>query len=234
MMRNWKQQLKQEVKEVMQAACTAGIGHRFFFMGFLLCIVFLTAAVILMVDRPMLEFVKQIRPNLGTWGYFAWKVRKWGSGYDHLVFIGVPLLFAYFLKSKRLAKLALTAILAVLMATLVVNLVRVGTGRPRPRTHIKTQEADRLTGPSLRYAYQSFPSGHTASAFAGATALTVCAPVFGWPALLSATGVGISSCVSTSHYVSDIVAGAGIGILFGLAFGLGYRQRYGPGNAPER
>jgi len=224
--------LKQEIALVMRAACQAVRDHRVLFLALSLSMVLLTLIFVLVVDEPLFEYLQKIRPDLGVLRSLARRFRKWGRGYDHLLFIGVPLVFAIILKSKPLGRLVLTAIVATLLAAIAVNIVRVGSGRPRPSARIKTQEADRLTGPSLRYAYQSFPSGHTASAFAGATALIVCSPVLGVIPVLSAICVGGSSWISASHYVADVFAGASIGILFGLAFGLGFRRRGGLGNMP--
>jgi len=66
---------------------------------------------------------------------------------------------------------------------------------------------------------QSFPSGHTASAFAGATFLQ---RRYGWsygvPAYAIASFVGYSRVEARRHYTSDVIAGAAIAIAGNLVF----------------
>lgn len=63
-------------------------------------------------------------------------------------------------------------------------------------------------------AYNSFPSGHTATAFLGAELVRL---EYGWgygaAAYAVAAGVGALRVYHSRHWVSDVLAGAGIGIL---------------------
>jgi len=61
----------------------------------------------------------------------------------------------------------------------------------------------------------SFPSGHTMAAFAVSTVLALHFPALA-PALgVVALSIGASRVVLGLHYVSDVVAGALLGTLFG-------------------
>ena len=63
----------------------------------------------------------------------------------------------------------------------------------------------------------SFPSGHTANAFAGATMLAIeYGEHYKWVPYASyafATGIGIMRMANNKHYISDVLFGAGLGIL---------------------
>jgi PAP2 superfamily protein len=82
----------------------------------------------------------------------------------------------------------------------------------------------------------SFPSGHTASAFATATVLQ---EHFGWkagiPAYALAGFVGASRMASNKHYMSDVLIGAGIGIAAGRTVSLRLGgEKFALGAAPTQ
>jgi len=78
----------------------------------------------------------------------------------------------------------------------------------------------------------SFPSGHTAAAFAVAPVL---ARRFGWlaalPAYAFATSTALGRMEDRKHYLSDVVVGAGIGTAIGLAVA---SARHSAAPEPER
>lgn len=80
----------------------------------------------------------------------------------------------------------------------------------------------------------SFPSGHTASTFATATVLQ---RHFGWktgvPAYAFATYVGAARMAADKHHLSDVILGAGIGLVAGRSVTVGVgRQQFDLGVAP--
>lgn len=145
---------------------------------------------------------------------------------------GVALLFAvalfvYLFRDRREAlRLALTVAAALLAAGGVNRIVKVEVNRPRPQMVIPgTHKVDQdLT-------QYSFPSGHTASAFAGATVLAGAIPGAAPYAFAFAALVGFSRVYVGAHFPSDVLGGAPIGILFGL---LSVRWIWRRGRRPRR
>ena len=63
----------------------------------------------------------------------------------------------------------------------------------------------------------SFPSGHTASAFAGAAAILIHSRRWGAVAMVYAALVGVSRLYLCVHWPTDVVAGALIGVAVAFA-----------------
>jgi undecaprenyl-diphosphatase len=106
--------------------------------------------------------------------------------------------------------LVLTA-LAVFGADLLANGLKLLTDRPRP--YIANPDQDPLTRAVLEV---SFPSGHAATAFAGATALVRFLPRRAVPLYLLAAAIAWSRVYVGVHYVSDVIVGAALGVVTAL------------------
>ena len=107
---------------------------------------------------------------------------------------------------------------AVSLAGACVQLVKHVVGRARPNlvhdtTHFYGPLGILNDGPPV--AIDSMPSGHTAAAFAMATALTWRWPRgrYGWYVL--AAGVGAARVLVDRHFLSDVVLGALLGAVVG-------------------
>jgi membrane-associated phospholipid phosphatase len=108
------------------------------------------------------------------------------------------------------AKLGATAL--VVSAALTETTKRL-VGRVRPDSG---PDSGDFTGPGWKdNTFQSFPSGHTAGAFALATVLADRHPRQKWLYYTLATGVAFARVRKSAHYPSDVLAGAGLGIYAG-------------------
>lgn len=120
--------------------------------------------------------------------------------------------------SPRLTALGSDLLQAQLVTQSVVQTLKFSVQRPRP------DGSNRL----------SFPSGHTASSFATATVLQ---QHFGWkagvPAYAFATYVGAARMAADKHHLSDVLMGAGIGLVAGRSVTMDVGgQRFDLGLAP--
>jgi membrane-associated phospholipid phosphatase len=122
--------------------------------------------------------------------------------------------------NPKLASLGGDLVRAQLLSQTIVQATKFAVGRERP------------DGSNSH----SFPSGHSASAFATATVLQ---RHLGWkagvPAYAFAGFVATSRMASTRHYLSDVLVGAGVGIAAGrtVTVHMG-RQQFDLGAAPTR
>ena len=121
------------------------------------------------------------------------------------------------------------AMLHSLEAVVVTDVVTTGikwtAGRARPYVDTNNPHNFMLFRGLKSDAYQSFPSGHTSTAFAMATALTAEASYWrpgqkwlvGGVTYSLATLTGISRIYNNMHWSSDVVGGAAIGTITALA-----------------
>ena len=122
------------------------------------------------------------------------------------------LLFLAFRKSRKHAAMAgLFVAGAVAVSGLVVDLLKFVLGRARPSLYFERglYGFDLLHGVHAR---QSFPSGHAATAFSAALALALLFPRHRWACVAAAAVVAASRVILEQHYVSDVIAGAGLGV----------------------
>jgi membrane-associated phospholipid phosphatase len=112
-------------------------------------------------------------------------------------------------RGRRAALEGLTAIgVGSASANLLLKQLAV---RPRPERAVDAVSGRQVVMP----ASSSFPSGHTVSAFAFATAASTDVPAVSTPLHLLATAVGYSRVHTGVHYPGDVIVGA----IFGSAVG---------------
>lgn len=107
------------------------------------------------------------------------------------------------LRRSRLCEAGWLGTLAFMAAGLVEYALKHLVGRPRPAS----------AGPFLGPEFDSFPSGHATSVFAVATVLGSFYPRLRWPLYTLAAAIALGRVYLARHYLSDIVAGALVGLV---------------------
>lgn len=125
----------------------------------------------------------------------------------------------------RIADLGLHGTEAIVVATVITGALKGAAGRARPFVVSDTNPRNFKFGRGFTKAqYTSFPSGHTSTAFAAASAVTAETARW-WPHSTwyiapvmygGATLVGLSRMYHNKHWASDVVLGAGIGTFSGI------------------
>lgn len=103
-----------------------------------------------------------------------------------------------------------------LLTGFVAQVIKYFADAPRPSLYFKDQWAPVHTVKGVEIlTYNSFPSGHTTSAFSAAVVLAYLATKKGWgiPALLMAILIGYSRMYLTEHFFEDVIGGSAIGVI---------------------
>lgn len=99
---------------------------------------------------------------------------------------------------------------------------------PRPRIWLsvrhKLEEFDTIPGHYIHDGFNSFPSGHTMSAFLLATTLSMLFPKGRFFFLVLAILVGLSRIYLVQHFLEDVLFGSILGVV--LSIGLSYFIQY--------
>lgn len=141
-----------------------------------------------------------------VWGIFS----LLGNGGALWIVLAIILLF--FQKTRRAGVCMLIALLVgVLIGNVIIKELVM-----RPRPFVTHPNLIALLDPGDQW---SFPSGHTLSSFAAATALFLHHRKSGVIAYLVAAAIGFSRLYACVHYPTDVAAGLLLGILCGLLAG---------------
>lgn len=116
--------------------------------------------------------------------------------------------------SSSLQRAGLHSLEALLVAEFASQMLKIAVGRNRPSVNSSSDHFDPLAFDADRH---SFPSGHTSKVFAIATTLShelkEEAPWIPFVAYPLATWTGVTRVLDQKHWLTDVVAGAALGIL---------------------
>jgi lipid A 4'-phosphatase len=186
----------------------------------LVSFVLIEAASIIWIDRPLADFFHDDGAALKP---FFDVVQRFGIGYPYMMLSGVAYLAlrwgdrweklrSWGASMRSAAIIPGFLFVAVGASGLLVDLLKILVGRTRPKLLFAAGTYD-FAWFGLRADDWSFPSGHAATAAAVAAALWCLWPR---PLLLyvfAAALVALSRVVTGAHYLSDVIAGAAIGMV---------------------
>ena len=179
--------------------------------------VLLTALGFALWDQPVLEAIRAgaCQPWLETARFLS----RYGD-FPFLLAAGVVALgISLRLRAKAWSRIFTAMILAGILAGLASNVTKLATGRVRPRVEdtehgwYGPKHEDRWV--SLRHDFQSFPSSHAACAFGFFFPLFLSRRAIGTAGLLAAAAIAWSRVQLNAHHISDIAAGALLGVVAG-------------------
>lgn len=129
------------------------------------------------------------------------------------VLIASLLIFIIFRRKKeKFAQWAIYLFCAVAISGIIVDIIKIITGRFRPKIYFK----DGLYGFDFfhrNYEYLSFPSGHSATVLSAMVAFGIFWPRFRIYFLFAGIVIALSRVIITAHYLSDVLIGSFIGVL---------------------
>jgi lipid A 4'-phosphatase len=182
------------------------------------------ALSILWIDRPL---ALGLKANAGDLERIAEAISAFGTSTIWLVASGV-MGIALWTASRSAASEAVAAayrttsqralffFVSVGGAGLLVNLLKFVFGRTRPRLLFR-EDAYAFEFWGGNADFWSFPSGHTVTAVAVATAVYFLWPRLTAPFAVLAILVGFARVIQTAHYLSDVMMSVYIGLLFTLS-----------------
>ncbi len=167
-------------------------------------------SAVLLMDRPIIELVRSLQgvwiERIGDAGYVI------GSGASLAIISGLFVIMGYARKNPAWRMTGLRGWAAHAVTAVLVQGLKHGIGRPRPRLH---REEEFFTGPGLESGLDSFPSGHASASFAVASVVARCHPALARAAYGLAGFVSVTRVFRGSHFVSDALAGIVLGIVVG-------------------
>ena len=198
-------------------------------------------AGIIQVDNDVDEWARSLKQKYNWINKTSPVVTQLGGNYGIYSVIAIGSLSAVF-KNQKGVQTSLLATQAMITSGLWVHLIKQLTGRERPKaSYVNSKsEGGKWYGPLAQYdqdlaikkpgsSFDSFPSGHTATAFSIATVFASqysdikAIPIISYSV---ATLVGFSRLTEHQHWPSDVFAGALLGYLCGKQVVANYNKTH--------
>jgi len=168
-----------------------------------------------LLDDPVSRWVQSC--NHGHWSRkpAAELLSQYGDWPELMLLGALGFLVSWRLRNVRWQRLLLSAMIASTLAGMTVNLSRLTTGRTRPRA----EAAQGWYGPKHgekwligEADFNSFPSGHTATAFGFAGIFLFAAQEWGLFVIALAVAVALSRILLGAHHPSDVITAATVSL----------------------
>lgn len=184
----------------------------------LFAVLFFSITVVNPHDREWLDFLRgagkgwnQPRQDL------AREISHWGDFAQFNLILSASIwLFGYLRSARWIQRLAFATLFAATLAGVTCNIFRLTMGRPRPYTEYEDRFYG-MPGTVRGWDYQSFPSGHTSTAFGSGIPIVAAAGPWAAPVLVASGSVAWARMYKNKHYPTDVIVGGYLGILFGMA-----------------
>lgn len=184
----------------------------------------------LKIDRGAAQYCRE-QLQRPLW-QFALRITDWAKGLPWIIaallfYIAVQAIMAWSGETEVLREISdysLALLVSFVAASVLLHSIKLVLGRRRPRDDFEHG----LYG--FRYftwqlQYDSFPSGHSMTIFCVAVVFCAIAPMMTPVWLALATGLALTRAMLTAHFFSDVLVGAGIGLLVAReTFLLGFAQ----------
>ncbi len=142
----------------------------------------------------------------------AWAAYWAGLGGTQAALLAGLALWGWRRRDAGQVRAGLAGIGAVIASGLMVQVCKHLVGRPRPSLALPANE---YFGPTFKSDLLSFPSGHATTSFAVAAALSVWYPRAAWLFYALAALICLGRVLGNAHYLSDVLAGAFLGLAVG-------------------
>lgn len=175
----------------------------------------------LLVVTSIMLFYKYLDIPIATYFYsldhtpinhFFYYVSMGGLAFPYLILSVIGyVLFRYYRVNLMKATQFGFIFQSLIISGAITDIIKWVAGRYRPHQYFENH----LFGFDFFHiggAYTSFPSGHTTTAFALATALTYLFPRWKWYWFIFALLIGASHIILAQHFLSDVILGSYIGI----------------------
>jgi len=189
----------------------------------------LTFVRLIEFDAPLTRFIRSLNDFQIDHLHNPWLAQlsdvgnEVGRGEFLLLVNGVLLAAGYILGRASLKRAGWETLIAHLVAGGVNTALKHLVGRARPKfMHTGNSEFFPFGGAG----WDSFPSGHSMATFAVAAVLAIRFPKVRWLVILWALTVSVSRLFRASHFLTDIVAGAVLGVLIGAIVAHPWEDRF--------